>query len=96
LWEYTGKNPKDVPYRQVVVKESSEIEPGSLKHEGTFLAKLRGTKTQHIAHILNDSQVVNAQAENINAAWNNNVRRLILEYCPLGDLADLVTRFHSL
>lgn len=96
LWEYTRKHPKDVPYRQVVVKESSEIEPGDLRHEGTFLTQLRDTKSQHIAHILNDPQKVNAQAENINAAWNNKVRRLVLEHCPGGDLTDLIARFHSL
>lgn len=93
LWEYTRKN----PIRQVVVKESSETIPGDdLRHEGTLLTELRDTKSQHIVHILNDPQVVDAQAEHINPAWNNKVRRLIMEYCPVGDLTDLIERFHRL
>ena len=97
LWEYTRKNPKDVPYRQVVVKESSEAIPSvDLWQEGTFLTQLRDTKSQHIAHSLNDPLVVDAQAENIDPAWNNKVRRLIMEYCPVGDLTDLIERFHRL
>lgn len=97
LWEYTRKNLKDVPYRQVVVKESSEPIPiDDLSHEGTFLTQLMDTKSQHIAHRLNDPQVVDAQAENIDPAWNNKVRRLIMEYCPVGDLDVLTERFHIL
>jgi hypothetical protein len=96
LWEYQGPNPKTTKRRYVVVKQSSTALPGSMKKEGEFLIQLRVVGSPHIANVLNTPQTVNSQAENIDPAWDNQVRRLIMEYCSVGGLNGTLERFNTL
>ena len=96
LWEYQGPNPKTVTRHHIVVKQSSEALPGSMRKEAEFLTQLKAVGSPHIANVLNTPQQVDSQAENIDPAWDNQVRRLIMEYCSVGVLNSILERFITL
>jgi hypothetical protein len=99
LWEYQGpENVQDQKYRQVVVKEAMGGDPGqrNMSSEHRILKELQKTGSAHVSHVLVDAQPIDADSENIDKEWNGLIKRLILEYCPLGDMRALIERFQRL
>ena len=99
LWEYQGPaNVQDQKYRQVVVKEAMGGDPGQcyMSSEHRILKELLKTGSAHVTHVLADARAINSGAENIDKEWNGLIKRLILEYCPLGDMRALIERFRIL
>ncbi len=99
LWEYQGHaNLPDQKYRQVVVKEVIGGDPvqRNMSSEYEILNELQKTGSAHISHVLADARPIDADAENVDKKWNRLIKRLILEYCPLGDMTALIERFQIL
>jgi hypothetical protein len=100
LWEYQGpENVPDQKYRQVVVKEVMGGDPKqrNMSKEHKILKQLHKTGSAHVSHELQTkARRINADAENIDKEWNGRIKRLILEYCPLGDMKGLIERFQAL
>ena len=85
-------------YHRVVVKEVMDGDPGqrNMSSEHRILKELLKTGSAHVTHVLADARAINADAENIDKEWNGLIKRLILEYCPLGDMRALIERFQIL
>jgi len=99
LWEYQGpENVQGQKYHRVVVKEVMDGDPGqrNMSSEHRILKELLKTGSAHVTHVLADARAINADAENIDKEWNGLIKRLILEYCPLGDMRALIERFQIL
>jgi hypothetical protein len=60
------------------------------------MKQLEESGSPHINHILANARYINAQPGDVHEAWHGYVKRLILEYCPLGDLTQLIIRFQRL
>lgn len=89
LWKYGDWN------RHVVVKEllftNSNPKVNDLREEGEIMQNLKGGP--HIVKILADPTKVNPRDEGLNVnKWKNVVRRLLMEYCSMGSVEDLLTR----
>jgi hypothetical protein len=99
LWEYQGPaNVQDQKYRQVVVKEIMSGDPGqrNMSPEYRILNELQKTGSAHVNHVLTRARPIDTDTENIDQEWDGLIKRLILEYCPLGDMSVLIQRFQIL
>lgn len=88
LWKYGNIN------RHVVVKELLATNPdpqtNSLLDEGEIMQKLK--QGAHMVKILVEPTVVIPRDEKLGKKWTNVVRRLLMEFCSLGSMEDLLIR----
>ncbi|KAE9381091.1 kinase-like protein [Stipitochalara longipes BDJ] len=101
LWEFQHPDPKVEPYpaaRQVAVKEGKMTQRAfgnSLLRESNHHLDLRPGGSPHIVSMLLDppppERILGAD-EGLGPEWDGIVRRIYLEYCPLGTLDDLLVR----
>jgi hypothetical protein len=99
LWEYEGPvNAQGQRHHRVVVKESTHDEPsqGCMSDDYRIMKQLEQSGSPHINHVLANARWIDAQPGDVDEAWDGYVKRLILEYCPLGDLKQLIIRFQRL
>jgi hypothetical protein len=97
LWQYDGPaGDQNQKYRQVAVKEATGDAARHMNSDNNIHRELTKTKSQHINHCLIRGRTVDPQAENLHPDWKGKVKRLILEYCPLGDVRQLIERFQKL
>lgn len=101
LWEYNHPDrnaPVPAVGRKVAVKELKDgVARGrDLSREGRSYMKLREAGSNHIVGLLADPQEIVAVDEGLDPEWDGAVRRLILEYCSLGSMFDLVQRRNRL
>ena len=83
----------------MAVKESLINDPvcGSLDDDDAIGQQLLTTGSVHINHIiLPGVPITDAVAEGLDDVWNGKMKRLIYEYCSLGDLNGLITTFQRL
>ncbi len=83
--------------RKVVVKEqklSPNNEAGDLNFEAGMMEQMAFTASSHVVKLVRPPTTV----EQVDASagdgmgWDSKVRRLIMEYCPNGDLWALINR----
>ena len=99
LWEYRNPALPGQTVRQLVVKETTGNRPAvdNLDADDEYHQELRQTGSPHVNHTLVNGVVIgNAVAQDLPAAWNGHIRRLLMEYCPLGDLQGLLETFQRL
>jgi len=97
LWQYEGPaGDQSQKYHQVAVKEATGDAARHLENDNMIHWELTKTKSQHVNHCLIQGRTVDHQAENLHPDWEGKVKRLILEYCPLGDVRQLIKRFQNL
>ena len=86
LWEYSGPEANPPPLRQVAIKQSLKPLPDmSLENEARFIQILNQAGSDHFVRQITPPQR--------NAA--GHVERLILEYCPMGDMFGMTDSFIS-
>ncbi|PMD38033.1 kinase-like protein [Hyaloscypha variabilis F] len=92
LWSYTGPIVDGQPVaRDVVVKElfANKSKDVGLRYEGWHMNEISQNGAQHVVKLLRDPFKTTGAVEGLGPEWEGKVRRLILEYCSLGDLFDL-------
>ena len=92
LWSYTGPIVDGQPVaRDVVVKElfANKSKDVGLRYEGWHMNEISQNGAQHVVKLLRDPFKTTGAVEGLGPEWDGKVRRLILEYCSLGDLFDL-------
>lgn len=82
LWEYVGDNPPAVT--KLAVKELNAGVNGDLAAEGNFMMRLNTANSEHIVRLERDPVP--------EEGWDGRVRRLLMEYCPMGSLEGLLNR----
>lgn len=102
LWEHCCRflpAPENIPMppnTQIAVKEAKTIAGArALKTEAAIYPKFNEIGSEHIVEMVQDPEKVWEETiadEGLGPAWNNRIRRLFLEYCPLGTLHDLIDR----
>ncbi|KAE9368346.1 hypothetical protein N431DRAFT_512402 [Stipitochalara longipes BDJ] len=95
LWSYTGPVVNGLPKaRDVVVKElfANKARDDGLRYEARHMRALSRYDSQHVVKLLRDPFKTTGAIEGLGPEWDGIVRRLILEYCSLGDLYDLKDR----
>jgi hypothetical protein len=95
LWEYTGPEDTAPSFRRVAVKELpvDYLGDDSLLQEGTRIERLReAAQSSHIITLQVPLQRVDAKSQGLPAEWQGQIRRLVFEYCDMGDLKGLIHR----
>ncbi|PVH77351.1 hypothetical protein DL98DRAFT_534802 [Cadophora sp. DSE1049] len=97
LWEWSSraKTRPTIDQKRIAVKSITNAVP-DLEDEGNFMVALGRARSQHIARILAPPNTLTREdcaREGLDVAtWEGIVKRLILEYYPLGTLRDLKKR----
>jgi hypothetical protein len=101
LWEYNDPDPNGrIPEagRKVAVKElklTQNAHRHSLMREAQHLLDLSQGSSHHIVRLMLNPPFedhIRGSDENLGPEWDGVVRRIFLEYCPLGSLGDLIER----
>ncbi|CZR55069.1 uncharacterized protein PAC_04955 [Phialocephala subalpina] len=90
VWEYqppAGVEDRKKKFTKLVVKELKEPSD-ELDHDDDYLRRLQYPVSAHILKILCQSEVYGGGAPD--PEFEDNVKRVFLEYCPHGDLFDLI------
>ncbi len=98
LWEYTGQEDTAPNFRRVAVKEVRVDDPrddGVLQEElfkeGKRLERLQeAAQSSHIITLQAPLPGADAKGEGSNAQRQGKIRRLVFEYCDMGDLLKLI------
>lgn len=100
LWEYQSAGPGDNgpnAFRQVVVKEMTGDQPNwAFAREEALTANLMQTGSRHIVSLAFPSEPIDSVRDGEDAMWHGFIKRLVMEYCPLGDLSNLIDRFETM
>ncbi|KAG4436509.1 hypothetical protein IFR05_008015 [Cadophora sp. M221] len=94
LWEYTGHRIGQPPLpqdRKIAIKQEP-LPTYALRREGRRMSRLNRAQSDHVVKLLVDpAAIITAQDAAMDALWIGTVRRLVMEYCPSGSLAELKT-----
>ena len=94
LWRYSGPIVDGKPSaREVVVKElfANKAKIG-MGMEAQYMSAFFDSNAQHVVRLLVSPVKTTGAIEGLGNEWDGKVRRLIMEYCSLGDLFDLKVR----
>jgi len=89
MWEYQGPNPQRLPQIQLAIKQLSLDSKDSLEGEARLMQLLGRNQSRHVLRLVRDTpDIIGPEIPK----WENRVRRLIMEFCPSGDLFKLLYR----
>jgi len=95
LWSYTGLIIDGKPTaRDVVVKElfANKGQDAGMGEEAMLMSTFFKYESQHVVRLVKNPVKTTGAIEGLGSEWDGKVRRLIMEYCSLGDLYDLIDR----
>ena len=93
LWQYEGPLDQAPAIRKIAVKESQlRSIDDNLADEGEIMKSFQIPGSDHVVQLVAEPRAVDIVAEDLWPEWDGAVRRLFMEYCEEGSLAELLIR----